>query len=156
MLGTRMKSAMRYMPCSASSSGVSFFAPRRRMLVAPLANASEIEFWPGAKAWRSAARRLHTKSLNQLIRDKLVAEERLRAFRYDEEHTPAELLRIYDYGDLIHWDRERSPELAAFEQDPFTASDRRLAFLDAASGLAHLYIGFAELARAAIGRIIAA
>jgi hypothetical protein len=108
------------------------------------------------KAWRSAAGRLHTKSLNQLIRDKLVAEERLRAFAYDEEHTPSELLPIYDYGDLIHWDSERSPELAAFEQDPFTASDRRLAFLDAASGLAHLYIGFAELARAAIGRVIAA
>ncbi len=53
MLGTRMKSAMRYMPCSASSSGVSFLAPRRRMLVAPLAKASEIELVPGAKPWRS-------------------------------------------------------------------------------------------------------
>jgi hypothetical protein len=37
------------MPCSASSSAVSFFALRRRMLVAPLANASEIEFVPGSK-----------------------------------------------------------------------------------------------------------
>jgi hypothetical protein len=55
MLGTRMKSAMRYRPCSASSSGVSFFAPRRRMLVAPFANASEIELWSDAKAWRSVA-----------------------------------------------------------------------------------------------------
>ena len=40
--------------------------------------------------------------------------------------------------------------------NPFTASDRRLAFLDGASGLAHLYIGFAELARAAIGRLLTA
>ena len=55
MLGTRMKSAMRYMPWSASSSGVSFLAPRRRMLVAPLAKASEIELVPGAKPWRSVA-----------------------------------------------------------------------------------------------------
>ena len=41
------------MPCSASSSGVSFFAPRRRMLVAPLAKAREIELVPGGKPWRS-------------------------------------------------------------------------------------------------------
>ena len=50
MLGTRMKSAMRCMPWSASSSGVSFLAPRRRMLVAPLAKASEIELVPGREA----------------------------------------------------------------------------------------------------------
>jgi hypothetical protein len=36
--------------------------------------------------------------------------------------------------------------------DPFVASDRRLAFLDGASGLAHLYIGFAELERTAVGQ----
>ena len=53
MLGTRMKSAMRCMPWSASSSGVSFLAPRRRMFVAPLAKAREIELSPGAKPWRS-------------------------------------------------------------------------------------------------------
>ena len=53
MLGTRMKSAMRCMPWSASSSGVSFLAPRRRMLVAPLAKAREIELVPAAKPWRS-------------------------------------------------------------------------------------------------------
>jgi hypothetical protein len=108
------------------------------------------------KAWRSAAATLHRKSLNQLIRDKLVVEEQLPAFAYDEEHAPVDLLRIYNYGDLIHWDTERSGELAALECDPFTASDRRLAFLDGASGLAHLYIGFAELARAAIGRLVTA
>ena len=43
------------MPWSASSSGVSFLAPRRRILVAPLAKASEIELRPGAKPWRSVA-----------------------------------------------------------------------------------------------------
>jgi hypothetical protein len=106
------------------------------------------------KAWRSAAAALHKKSLNQLIRDKLLADEQLRAFAYEEENTPAELLRIYDYGDLLHWDSERSAELAAFERDTFVASDRRLAFLDGASGLAHLYVGFAELARSAAGRML--
>jgi hypothetical protein len=105
------------------------------------------------RAWRSAAATLRRKSLNQLIREKLAAEERLRAFLYEEEHTPAELIRIYEYGDLIHWDKG-SAQVAAFERDRFTESDRRLAFLDTASGLAHLYIGFAELARTAIGRVL--
>jgi hypothetical protein len=105
-------------------------------------------------AWRSAANALHKKSLNQLIREKLASDDGVRAFLYQEEHAPAELVRIYQYGDLIHWEPTKNPELAEFERDPFVASDRRLAFLDAASGLAHLYIGFAELARTAVGRVL--
>jgi hypothetical protein len=104
-------------------------------------------------AWRDAAKKLRLKSLNQLIRDKLVADEGLRAFAYTEEHSPAYLLNLYSYGDLIHWDSDKSAVVTEFERDPYIESDRRLAYLDAASGLAHLYIGFAELARAAVGRI---
>ncbi len=106
------------------------------------------------KTWRDAAKTLRLRSLNQLIRDKLVADEGLQAFAYDEEHSPAYLLRLYNYGDLIHWDSDKSAVVAEFERDPYIESDRRLAYLDAASGLAHLYIGFAELARAAVGRIL--
>jgi hypothetical protein len=104
-------------------------------------------------AWRDAAKKLRLKSPNQLIRDKLVADEGLRAFAYTEEHSPAYLLNLYSYGDLIHWDSDKSAVVTEFERDPYIESDRRLAYLDAASGLAHLYIGFAELARAAVGRI---
>lgn len=106
------------------------------------------------KTWRDAAKTLRLKSLNQLIRDKLVADEGLQAFAYGEEHSPAYLLSLYNYGDLIHWDSDKSAVVAEFERDPYIESDRRLAYLDAASGLAHLYIGFAELARAAVGRIL--
>ena len=106
------------------------------------------------KAWRDAAKKLRLKSLNQLIRDRLVADEGLHAFAYDEEQSPEHLLGLYNYGDLIHWDSDKSAIVAEFERDPYIESDRRLAYLDAASGLAHLYIGFAELARTAVGRII--
>jgi hypothetical protein len=106
------------------------------------------------KAWRDAAKTLRLKSLNQLIRDKLVADEGLQAFAYNEEHSPEYLLSLYSYGDLIHWDSDKSVVVAEFERDPYIESDRRLAYLDAASGLAHLYIGFAELARTAVGRIL--
>ncbi len=67
MLGTRMKSAMRCMPWSASSSGVSFLAPRRRMLVAPLAKASEMELPPGAKPWRSRRVRRPARGQARLV-----------------------------------------------------------------------------------------
>jgi hypothetical protein len=107
------------------------------------------------KAWRDAVKKLRLKSLNQLIRDKLVADEGLLAFAYKEEHSPGYLLSLYNYGDLIHWDSDKSAVVAGFEHDPFIESDRRLAYLDAASGLAHVYIGFAELARAAVGRALA-
>jgi hypothetical protein len=63
------------------------------------------------------------------------------------------LLSLYTYGDLIHWDSDKSAVVAEFERDPYIESDRRLAYLDAASGLAHLYIGFAELARVAVGPV---
>ena len=106
------------------------------------------------KAWRDAAKKLYLKSLNQLIRDKLVADEGLHAFAYNEEHSPGYLLSLYSYGDLIHWDSDKSTVVAEFERDPYIESDRRLAYLDAASGLAHLYIGFAELARTALVRIL--
>lgn len=109
------------------------------------------------RVWRDAGRALRAKSLNQLIREKLAADEGLGAFTYNEEHTPEALLRIYNYGDLIHWDSDDSGSIVArFERDPFTESDRRLAFLEGASGLAHLYIGFAELARTAVGRLLSA
>jgi hypothetical protein len=106
------------------------------------------------KAWRDAAKTLRLKSLNQLIRDRLVTDEGLQAFTYNEEHSPEYLLGLYNYGDLIHWDSDKSAVVAEFGRDPYIESDRRLAYLDAASGLAHVYIGFAELARAAVGRIL--
>ncbi len=105
------------------------------------------------KAWRDAAKKLRLKSLNQLIRDKLVADEGLLAFAYNEEHSPGYLLSLYSYGELIHWDSDKSAVVAEFGRDPYIESDRRLAYLDAASGLAHLYMGFAELARAAVGPV---
>jgi hypothetical protein len=105
------------------------------------------------RAWVGARRRLRLKSLNQLVREKLV-KEGLRAFEYDEEHSPQYLLSLYSYGDLLHWDAAKGETLARFETDPFVDGDRRLAYLEAASALAHLYIGFGELARAAVGRLL--
>lgn len=90
------------------------------------------------QAWRAAAKKLRVRSLNQLVRDRLVHEDGLRAFDYQEEHSPAQLLSLYNYGDLLHWDGTKSPVVAEYETDPYVESDRRLAYLDAASALAHV------------------
>jgi hypothetical protein len=83
-----------------------------------------------------------------LIRDRLVRDAGAKVLDYQEAHTPKELIRTYDYGELLHWGKERHT-LEAWEKDEFLANERRMAFLAAASGLAHAYIGFGELARAA-------
>jgi hypothetical protein len=97
--------------------------------------------------WRLAVRRLQAKSLNQLLRDKL-KEEDMQILAYQEEHSPRFLLSAFEYGDLIHWDKNRVV-VANWEQDEYTGGDRRMAFLAAAAALAHVYIGFAVLAETA-------
>jgi hypothetical protein len=99
-------------------------------------------------SWRRASGRLHARSLNQLVREKLAREEQLEILDYEEEHAPNFLLSAFQYGDLIHWDEKRAV-LETWDQDEYTASHRRLAFLAAAVGIAHIYIGFAVLAATA-------
>jgi len=103
-------------------------------------------------AWRNAVAKLHRKSLNQLVREKLAEEEGMTVFAYDEEHAPEELLSIHNYGDLLHYDEGKSSKLEQWRRDPVTQSDRRMAYLMAAAGLGHVYIGFGELARSALGQ----
>jgi hypothetical protein len=85
------------------------------------------------------------------VRDKLAAEEGLAVLSFEEEHSPTTLLSLYDYGDLLHWDRGREV-LAGWDRDEFRAGERRFAFLAAACALAHLHIGFAVLVATATGR----
>jgi hypothetical protein len=102
------------------------------------------------RAWKSAIGRLHQGSLNQLLRDKLAREHQLRILDFPEQHSPAQLLSLFNYGDLLHWGSKRDM-LATAEEDEVTGADRRLAFLNAAANLAHAYIGFGVLLEAALG-----
>jgi hypothetical protein len=100
------------------------------------------------QAWRRAAGQLHANSLNQVLRKKLVSEHGFAVLDYEEMHTPQFLLSAYGYGDFLHWGRKKGV-VAAFEQDELSAAEHRSAFLTGAMGLAHLYMGFAVVARAA-------
>lgn len=99
------------------------------------------------EGWSALIKSLHRRSLNQLVRDKLVAVEGWRIFEYVEDLSPEALIRAFNYGDLIHWG-DRRPELAT--GDALSVADQRFAFLSASVGLAYALIGFGELVRAAI------
>ncbi len=100
------------------------------------------------RAWQRAIASLHHRSLDQLVRDAFVEREGWMAFAFTEEDPPDKLLEAFNYGDLLHWDptRATSPD----ESDELVEANQRYAFLTAALGLAHAYIGFGELVRTAV------
>lgn len=100
------------------------------------------------KQWSAAIRALRRKSMNQLLRDRLVEREGWRVLEYEEVHSPEDLLRTFNYGDLLHWGDNRHA-ITSPSEDEAEAALQRMDFLDAAVGLAHAIIGFGELARAA-------
>ena len=99
------------------------------------------------KDWHRAIKSLRRNSLDQLIRDKLVREEGCGIFAWQEEMSPEQLLRTFNYGDLIHWGDGRVS--LSTSDDEFAVVYQRYEFLRAGLGLAHIYIGFGELVRAA-------
>jgi hypothetical protein len=64
--------------------------------------------------------------------------------------SPEQLISAYNYGDLIHWG-DQAGVIQAAAGDPFHQALQRMAFLDAVAGLAHLYLGFSLVIRAALG-----
>lgn len=99
--------------------------------------------------WRRTAGRLQQKSLDQLMREKMASEEGMKILDYPEEHTPAYLLSAFNYGDLLHWDHRRRAAVAGWQSDDYEGPRTRLAFLASAAALAHVYVGFGELASTA-------
>lgn len=96
-------------------------------------------------AWRKARGALHGTELRRLFIRKFEP-----TMEYGHEHPPTHYLSAYNYGELIHWDSGRE-KLAAWKQDAFDDAHTRLAFLEAATGLAYVYIGFSALVCVAIG-----
>lgn len=101
-------------------------------------------------AWGKACRELHKFSLPKLVRSKVTNPQGVPVLDYDDDHPPSYYLDAYNYGELIHWSGKREV-VAEWEKDPFHQSWQRINFLEAAVGLAHIYIGFSELVRTAIG-----
>ena len=95
-------------------------------------------------AWRKAQGTLRGTDLRQLTTRKIAP-----GMEIPKQHPPTYYLSAYNYGELIHWDSGRET-VAAWEKDPFHQAHERMAFLEAATGLAYVYIGFSEVVRAAV------
>ena len=95
--------------------------------------------------WRHAQGKLHAVELVRLARRKYSPH-----MEFGNRHSPTYYFSAYNYGHLIHWDSKRDV-IATWEADPYFKHGERLAFLNAAVGIAHLYIGFSLVVSAALG-----
>jgi hypothetical protein len=102
-------------------------------------------------AWGRARSTLRGENLKVRVGQKLREQGRMPSGIPGEGGmSPVTLISVYQYGDLIHWTDKRSV-IEAAAADPFQHAWQRLAFLEAVTGLAHLYIGFSLAVRAAVG-----
>lgn len=66
-----------------------------------------------------------------------------------EDVRPTEILSLFQYGDLIHWDKHRDA-MSALQSDDFWMKFRTFQFLQVLIQLSHFYIGYSLLARRAL------
>ncbi len=118
-----------------------------RRAATALADAEQASRLQQLYAWNAAVIGLRKTSLDQRVRDRYVSEEGWKVWGYQEDAAPAELIRILNYGDLIHWGATRG-SVACTTEDKYAAALQRTRFFRAALGLAHITVGFGDVARA--------
>ncbi len=110
------------------------------------------------RGWAAAIRTTRKQSLRKSVllrsielgENAPMSDDDLRVF--PDRETPEALIDRYLNTDRLHWDSEKAKAVESRSEDPVRDGGlERLALLDGATGLAHLYIGFAEIARRAIG-----
>lgn len=103
------------------------------------------------RAWSQAAGRLRGFPLKILVGKRLQELGRLHKGPLPNEHLPGPemLISIYSYGEDIHWGKQRN-QVAAYGKSEFDSVWTRMAGFEAMVGLAHTYLGFAQLVDAAL------
>jgi len=117
------------------------------------------------KAWGRAQGRLRGYSVKVLVRKQLSDNGRwtmdyglwtMEKVPGEDGIPPERLIKMYNYGDLIHWGKEAeaTEAVSLWQADPFLGPYQQLNFLEAVTGLAHIYMGFSLLIRAARGESV--
>jgi hypothetical protein len=108
------------------------------------------------KRWRLAHGRLQADSLDALLGRQLEREGKWPSRMTPRLHdlNPQQLISMYQYGDLIHWDAEKRGKLAVFRTENDIAAARELDYLKVVIAISHIYVGFAVLAQAATSGLL--
>jgi hypothetical protein len=109
------------------------------------------------KRWTHAARTTRRQSVNKSVLLRFIDDGQMPPMSADElEHfpdraPPGTLLDRFFNIEHLHWDSEEARLVEARPKDEFRDAMERFDFLTCAIGLAHLYVGYAELVRHAAG-----
>lgn len=71
-------------------------------------------------------------------------------FPVAQEHVkPMELISLFEYGDLVHWDRRRD-EMSLLQDDHFKYKMTTFNFLESVIQMSHVYVGYSILVKRAL------
>lgn len=103
-------------------------------------------------AWGRAVKMLRAQPLKVRVGEKLQQEGKWGRGELPGQAgmSPEQLISAYNYGDLIHWGDKLSV-LITVAGDPFESAWQKMAFLEAATGFTHLYLGFSLLVASSAG-----
>lgn len=102
------------------------------------------------KAWNGAHGKLRAYLLTALADRKVCNTQGWQTELPDENVKPEEIIKLFQYGDLIHWGRG-AEELSKLSHDDFTRAWNTMHFLSVMTQLSHFYLGYSLLARKAVG-----
>jgi hypothetical protein len=138
----------------STSEDASFDCVKGYLLAASKGSAA----FDAIKTWSKAVGRLKGTHLEHLVLQGLAARGDIPAAAATESthdpdriENPQMLISKQLYGDLIHWGDKRAA-LATAAEDPFTVAWERLHAIEAAVALGYIYVGFARVVAATLGR----
>lgn len=103
------------------------------------------------KRWHGARSQLLQHSLSDIVASKIQEAHLAQAVpAIQREHSPAQLLDLFNYGEYIHWGDQRAKHAALF-QDEVGGALTEFGFQQILIELAHFYFGYAKLLETAFG-----
>lgn len=102
------------------------------------------------KPWLAARKQLAKQMIETIIARKLVGDKDERPPYTFEGVNPSKLIKTYNYGDTLHWGKEREA-LAELTADPDLEKFWMHCVLSSMLTMSHFYFGFARAVEAALG-----
>lgn len=103
------------------------------------------------KKWNSARQSLNQSMLETLVCEKVLGSADRKGQKVTMEGIrPDELIKTFNYGDSLHWGKEKE-RLAELTADPAQEAFHRFFVTDAMITLGHFYFGFSVVASSALG-----